>query len=133
MGADGHGWKGRCPSTFDTLIVFTDTGHIFIRAHPCPSVVNLLLSCGSAALGPSVVILRTRLWHARRRRSLTRSFPMKAKRLIGYLNVDLEIESSSPLDSLAEEIGRSVVVLHSGPGLIGKWSIRCPEGFTSTL
>ena len=42
---------------------------------------------------------------------------MKAKRLIGYLNVDLEIESSSPLDSLAEEIGRSVVVLHSGPGV----------------
>ena len=33
--------------------ILTDTRHIFIRAHPCPSVVNLLLSCGSTALGDS--------------------------------------------------------------------------------
>ena len=35
---------------------------------------------------------------------------------IGFLNVDLEIKSSKPLDSLAEEMGASVFVLHSGLG-----------------
>lgn len=42
---------------------------------------------------------------------------MKAKRPPGYLNVDLDIESSSSLDSLAEEMGKAVLVLHSGPGM----------------
>jgi hypothetical protein len=32
-----------------------------------------------------------------------------------FLNVDLEIESASELDSLAAEMGRRVAVLHSGP------------------
>ena len=32
-----------------------------------------------------------------------------------FLNVDLEIESVSRLDSLATEMGKRVVVLHSGP------------------
>lgn len=32
-----------------------------------------------------------------------------------FLNVDLEIESASKLDSLAAELGKRVVVLHSGP------------------
>jgi len=33
-----------------------------------------------------------------------------------FLNVDLEIESDSKLDSLAAAMGRQVGVLHSGPG-----------------
>ena len=33
-----------------------------------------------------------------------------------FLNVDLEIESVSSLDSFAAELGKRVVVLHSGPG-----------------
>ncbi len=32
-----------------------------------------------------------------------------------FLNVDLEIESASKLDLLAAEMGKRVVVLHSGP------------------
>ena len=40
---------------------------------------------------------------------------MKAKRPTGYLNVDLDIVSSSSLDTLAEEMGKAVLVLHSGP------------------
>jgi hypothetical protein len=32
-----------------------------------------------------------------------------------FLNVDLEIVSASKLDALAAEMGRRVVVLHSGP------------------
>ena len=32
-----------------------------------------------------------------------------------FLNVDLEIEAASSLDSLAAEMGKRVVVLHSGP------------------
>ena len=49
---------------------------------------------------------------------------MKAKRPIGYLNVDLEIESSSSLESLAEEIGKAVLVLYSGPG-VGRKRLLC--------
>jgi hypothetical protein len=33
-----------------------------------------------------------------------------------FLNVDLEIESASKLDSLAAAMGKRVVILHSGPG-----------------
>jgi hypothetical protein len=33
-----------------------------------------------------------------------------------FLNVDLEIESASKLDSVAAELGKRVIVLHSGPG-----------------
>jgi len=33
-----------------------------------------------------------------------------------FLNVDLEIESASKLDTLAEAMDKRVVVLHSGPG-----------------
>jgi len=33
-----------------------------------------------------------------------------------FLNVDLEIDSASKLDSLAAEMGKRVMVLHSGPG-----------------
>jgi hypothetical protein len=33
-----------------------------------------------------------------------------------FLNVDLEIESASKLDSLAAAMGQRVLVLHSGPG-----------------
>ena len=33
-----------------------------------------------------------------------------------FLNVDLEIESDSKLDSLASAMGKQVSVLHSGPG-----------------
>ena len=40
---------------------------------------------------------------------------MKAKRPAGFLNVDLEIESSKPLDLLAEVLGKALVVLYSGP------------------
>jgi hypothetical protein len=32
-----------------------------------------------------------------------------------FLNVDLEIESAKPLDSLATAMGRRVIVLYSGP------------------
>ena len=34
-----------------------------------------------------------------------------------FLNVDLEIESASKLDSLATAMGKRMVVLHSGPAL----------------
>jgi len=40
---------------------------------------------------------------------------MKNKRSVGFLNVDLEIESFGPLDSLCEEMGKAVTVLYSGP------------------
>jgi hypothetical protein len=40
---------------------------------------------------------------------------VKAKRPAGFLNVDLEIESSGLLDSLGEEMGKAVTVLYSGP------------------
>lgn len=33
----------------------------------------------------------------------------------GYLNVDVDVESSMPLEELADEIGGAVVVLHGGP------------------
>jgi len=33
-----------------------------------------------------------------------------------FLNVDLEIQSASKLDSLVAAMGKQVVVLHSGPG-----------------
>jgi hypothetical protein len=40
---------------------------------------------------------------------------VKIKRSTGYLNVDVDVESSRPLEGLAEEIGDAVVVLHVGP------------------
>lgn len=39
---------------------------------------------------------------------------MKTKRPAGFLNVDLDVGSSSPLKSLVDEMGRAVVVLYSG-------------------
>ena len=51
---------------------------------------------------------------------------MKTKRPAGFLNVDLEIESSSPLDSLAEAMGKAVLVLYSGPGR-GRSYLLCLE------
>ena len=51
---------------------------------------------------------------------------MKTKRPVGFLNVDLEIESSRPLNSLAEEMGSAVLVLYSGPSK-GKWHLLALE------
>lgn len=51
---------------------------------------------------------------------------MKTKRPAGYLNVDLEIVSSSSLDTLAEEMGKTVLVLYSGPGK-GRQRLLCLE------
>ena len=36
-----------------------------------------------------------------------------------FRNVDLEIESATPLDALVAEWGENVVVLYSGPGRLG--------------
>ncbi len=44
-----------------------------------------------------------------------------------FLNVDLEIESASSLDSLAAEMSRRVVVLHLGPALRAKQSLLVLE------
>jgi hypothetical protein len=52
---------------------------------------------------------------------------VKAKRPTGYLNVDLEIGSYSSLDCLAEEMGNTVLVLHSGPSA-GRERLLCLEG-----
>jgi hypothetical protein len=57
---------------------------------------------------------------------------MKPKRPAGFLNVDLEIVSSNALDSLAELMGKAVLVLYSGPGvgrehLLCLESARCPK------
>lgn len=41
---------------------------------------------------------------------------MKAQRPPGFLNVDLEIESSSPLSPLEHELSDSTITLYSGPG-----------------
>jgi hypothetical protein len=57
---------------------------------------------------------------------LSSSFAVKAKRPAGYLNVDLEIGSSSSLDCLAEEMGNTVLVLHSGHGA-GRERLLCLE------
>ena len=58
-------------------------------------------------------------------------FAVKPKRQAGFLNVDLDIESSSPLDLLAEDMGRVVTVLHCGPfGAIGispDWRVRASQ------
>ncbi len=51
---------------------------------------------------------------------------MKRKRPAGFLNVDLEIASFSSLDSLAEEMGKAVLVLHSGPG-VARERLLCLE------
>lgn len=57
---------------------------------------------------------------------------MKTKRPVGFVNVDLEIESSRPLNLLAEELGSAVLVLYCGPSK-GKWQLlalessRCPH------
>ncbi len=53
-------------------------------------------------------------------------FTVKAKRPAGYLNVDLEIVSYGSLDSLAEEMGKAVLVLYSGPGK-GRQRLLCLE------
>lgn len=41
---------------------------------------------------------------------------MKAQRPPGFLNVDLEIESSSPLSPLEHELSNTTITLYSGPG-----------------
>jgi hypothetical protein len=51
---------------------------------------------------------------------------VKAKRPSGFLNVDLEIESSAPLESLSDEMGKAVLVLYSGPSK-GKRHLLCLE------
>ena len=51
---------------------------------------------------------------------------MKATRPPGFQNVDLEIGSSDPLNTLSEEMGRTVLVLYSGPGK-GKRHLLCLE------
>ena len=51
---------------------------------------------------------------------------MKTKRPVGFLNVDLEIESSRPLNSLGEEMGRAVLVLYCGRSK-GKWHLLSSE------
>ena len=51
---------------------------------------------------------------------------MNAKRPPEFLNVDLEIESSSPLGILVEKLGASVITLYSGPGR-GKRHLLCLE------
>ena len=40
---------------------------------------------------------------------------MKTARPTGFLNVDLDIESSSALKCLADEMGSAIIVLHSEP------------------
>ncbi len=40
-----------------------------------------------------------------------------------FLNVDLDIESTSKLDSLASAMGKKVNVLHSGPGLERRYKL----------
>jgi hypothetical protein len=52
-----------------------------------------------------------------------------------FLNVDLEIQSTSKLDSLAKAMGRRVFVLHSEPGPDGRHfllleisrTLKCPD------
>jgi hypothetical protein len=51
---------------------------------------------------------------------------VKAKRPSGFLNVDLEIASSSSLEPLTDEMGEAVLVLYSGPGK-GKGCLLCLE------
>jgi hypothetical protein len=55
-----------------------------------------------------------------------------------FLNVDLEIESASKLDSLAAAMGKRVVILHSGPGskrrhLLSLESSRQHKGADATI
>ena len=47
-------------------------------------------------------------------RRTTRTLPPPA-----FRNVDLEIESATPLDAIVAEWGENVVVLYSGPGRLG--------------
>jgi hypothetical protein len=42
---------------------------------------------------------------------------MKRKRPAGFCNVDLDIVSRQRLDAVAEELGKSLLVLHHGNGL----------------
>jgi hypothetical protein len=51
---------------------------------------------------------------------------VKTKPAVGFVNVDLEIESSRPLNSLAEEMGSAVLVLYCGPSK-GKWHLLALE------
>jgi len=56
-----------------------------------------------------------------------------------FLNVDLEIESASPLDSLATAMGKRVFVLYSGPAskrgrhLLALESARCLKSPDATI
>jgi hypothetical protein len=54
------------------------------------------------------------------------TFVVKTKRPLGFLNVDLEIEASVPLDALAVEMGEAVLVMHSGPSE-GNGHLLCLE------
>ena len=51
---------------------------------------------------------------------------MRAKRPVGFLNVDLEIESSRTLGPMEREMGRAVLVLYSGRGK-GRSHLLCLE------
>lgn len=53
---------------------------------------------------------------------------MRAKPPAGFCNVDLEIESSSRLDLLADELGQSLMILYAGPGQ-GKRHLLCVESW----
>ena len=55
---------------------------------------------------------------------------MRAKRPVGFLNVDLEIESSTTLEPMAQEMGKAVVVLYSGRGK-GRGHLLCLESSRS--
>jgi hypothetical protein len=55
-----------------------------------------------------------------------------------FLNVDLEIESASKLDSLVTAMGKRVLVLHSGPGstkrhLLALEILRDQKGADATI
>ena len=68
---------------------------------------------------------------------------MRAKRKPHFLNVDLDIESTSKLDSLAAVMGKRVIVLHSGPvpktkrHLLAlessRWHLRNPDAAIQAL
>lgn len=60
-------------------------------------------------------------------RSANLVLPMTRKRPVGFLNVDLDIESSRPLGPIAQEMGKAVVVLYSGSGK-GRSHFLCLEG-----
>ncbi len=59
-------------------------------------------------------------------RSVILVLAMTPKRPVGFLNVDLEIVSSRSLEPLAQEMGKAVIVLYSGPGK-GRSHLLCLE------